>query len=132
MDASEIDKAIVEFGTARARGEYFPRAWADRLSIDDAYRIQLGLIRDRCAQTGQRRIGWKVGLTARAIQQQFGFDDTVVPQMENAILAGHDIILLGERGQDKTRVIRSMVGLLDEWLSGVPGEVFLYYIRRQN
>src|SRR5580692_1837277 len=44
-----------------------------------------------------------------------GFEDTVVPQMENAILAGHDIILLGERGQAKTRVIRSMVGLLNEW-----------------
>ena len=50
-----------------------------------------------------------------------GFDDTVVPQMENAILAGHDIILLGERGQAKTRVIRSMVGLLDEWLPIVAG-----------
>ena len=45
-----------------------------------------------------------------------GFEDTVVPQLENAILAGHDIILLGERGQAKTRVIRSMVGLLDEWM----------------
>jgi magnesium chelatase subunit I len=45
-----------------------------------------------------------------------GFDDTVIPQLENAILAGHDIILLGERGQAKTRVIRALVGLLDEWL----------------
>ena len=45
-----------------------------------------------------------------------GFEDTVLPQMENAVLAGHDIILLGERGQAKTRIIRSMVGLLDEWL----------------
>ncbi len=50
-----------------------------------------------------------------------GFEDTVVPQLENAILAGHDIILLGERGQAKTRVIRSMVGLLDEWLPVVAG-----------
>jgi magnesium chelatase subunit I len=50
-----------------------------------------------------------------------GFEDTVIPQMENAILAGHDIILLGERGQAKTRVIRSMVGLLDEWLPVVEG-----------
>src|ERR1700727_1661449 len=50
-----------------------------------------------------------------------GFEDTVVPQMENALLAGHDIILLGERGQAKTRVIRSMVGLLDEWLPIVAG-----------
>jgi magnesium chelatase subunit I len=45
-----------------------------------------------------------------------GFEDTVLPQLENAVLAGHDMILLGERGQAKTRIIRSMVGLLDEWL----------------
>jgi magnesium chelatase subunit I len=50
-----------------------------------------------------------------------GFEETVVPQLENAVLAGHDIILLGERGQAKTRVIRSLVGLLDEWLPVVEG-----------
>jgi magnesium chelatase subunit I len=50
-----------------------------------------------------------------------GFEDTVIPALENAILAGHDMILLGERGQAKTRVIRSMVGLLDEWLPIVAG-----------
>src|SRR5271167_695254 len=50
-----------------------------------------------------------------------GFDDTVLPQLENAVLAGHDIILLGERGQAKTRVIRALVGLLDEWLPIVEG-----------
>src|SRR6202046_2249948 len=50
-----------------------------------------------------------------------GFDDTVIPQLENAILAGHDVILLGARGQAKTRVIRALVGLLDEWLPIVAG-----------
>src|SRR6202034_2409735 len=45
-----------------------------------------------------------------------GFEDTVLPQLENAVLAGHDVILLGERGQAKTRLIRSLVSLLDEWL----------------
>ena len=45
-----------------------------------------------------------------------GFENTVLPQLENAVLAGHDVILLGERGQAKTRIIRSLVGLLDEWL----------------
>src|SRR6185437_2023773 len=44
-----------------------------------------------------------------------GFDDTVLPQLERALLAGHDLVLLGERGQGKTRLIRSLVGLLDEW-----------------
>ncbi|MGD0391499.1 MAG: sigma 54-interacting transcriptional regulator [Acidimicrobiales bacterium] len=45
-----------------------------------------------------------------------GFENSVLPQLENAVLAGHDVILLGERGQAKTRIIRSLVGLLDEWL----------------
>ena len=50
-----------------------------------------------------------------------GFEDTVIPQLENALLAGHDVILLGERGQAKTRLIRSLVGLLNEWLPIVGG-----------
>ncbi|WP_116999896.1 magnesium chelatase [Desertimonas flava] len=50
-----------------------------------------------------------------------GYDDTVLPQVENALLAGHDIIFLGERGQAKTRVIRSLTGLLDEWMPIVAG-----------
>jgi magnesium chelatase subunit I len=50
-----------------------------------------------------------------------GFDDTVLPQVERALLAGHDIVLLGERGQGKTRLIRTMVQLLDEWTPIVAG-----------
>jgi magnesium chelatase subunit I len=50
-----------------------------------------------------------------------GYEDTVLPQLENALLAGHDIIFLGERGQAKTRMIRSLVELLDEWLPVVAG-----------
>ena len=45
-----------------------------------------------------------------------GFEQTVIPQLENAILAGQDIILLGERGQAKSRLIRSLVSLLDEYV----------------
>jgi magnesium chelatase subunit I len=50
-----------------------------------------------------------------------GYEDTVFPQMANALLAGHDIIVLGERGQAKTRMIRSLVELLDEWMPIVAG-----------
>jgi magnesium chelatase subunit I len=50
-----------------------------------------------------------------------GFDDTVMPQLENALLAGHDVIFLGERGQAKTRIIRSLVELLDEWTPTIAG-----------
>ena len=45
-----------------------------------------------------------------------GYHNTVIPQVENALLAGHDMIMLGERGQAKTRMIRGLVGLLDEWM----------------
>ncbi|GAA3424761.1 sigma 54-interacting transcriptional regulator [Streptosporangium sandarakinum] len=50
-----------------------------------------------------------------------GFDDTVLPQLERALLAGHDLVLLGERGQGKTRLIRTVAGLLDEWTPVVDG-----------
>jgi magnesium chelatase subunit I len=50
-----------------------------------------------------------------------GFDDTVLPHLERALLAGHDLVLLGERGQGKTRLIRTLVGLLDEWTPVVEG-----------
>jgi len=50
-----------------------------------------------------------------------GYENTVLPQLENAILAGHDVIFLGERGQAKTRMIRSLTNLLDEWMPIVAG-----------
>ncbi|MGH8884399.1 MAG: AAA family ATPase [Egibacteraceae bacterium] len=50
-----------------------------------------------------------------------GFDDTVLPALETALLAGHDVILLGERGQAKSRILRSLVSLLDEEVPVVAG-----------
>ncbi len=50
-----------------------------------------------------------------------GYEDTVIPQVENAILAGQDLILLGERGQAKSRMIRALVELLDEEIPIVKG-----------
>jgi len=61
----------------------------------------------------------------RAGQERFpgivGFDQTVLPHVERALLAGHDIILLGERGQGKTRLIRTLGELLDDWSPVVAG-----------
>jgi magnesium chelatase subunit I len=61
----------------------------------------------------------------RAGDQRFtgivGFDGTVIPQLERALLAGHDAMLLGERGQGKTRLIRTLPELLDEWTPVVAG-----------
>ena len=50
-----------------------------------------------------------------------GFDNSVIPQLENAVLAGQDIILLGERGQAKSRLIRSLVTMLDEEIPAIAG-----------
>ncbi|WP_410809620.1 magnesium chelatase [Micromonospora sp. 067-2] len=52
-----------------------------------------------------------------------GYDDSVLPEVERALLAGHDMVLLGERGQGKTRLIRSLGALLDEWTPVLPGSV---------
>ncbi len=50
-----------------------------------------------------------------------GFESTVIPEVERALIAGHDIVLLGERGQGKTRLLRTMAGLLDEWSPVIAG-----------
>src|SRR5215203_7108567 len=50
-----------------------------------------------------------------------GYDDSVVPQVVNAVLSRHNFILLGLRGQAKTRILRAMTSLLDEWLPVIPG-----------
>jgi len=90
MDQSEIAAAAEEFEAAQARGEHFPRAWFDRLTLDDAYRILLARIAHRQRQ-GARRIGWKIGLTATAIQQQLGVHEPVFGCLlaEGLVNSGH-------------------------------------------
>jgi magnesium chelatase subunit I len=50
-----------------------------------------------------------------------GYDETVLPEIENGILAGHHMIFLGERGQAKSRIIRSLAMLLDEYVPTIDG-----------
>jgi magnesium chelatase subunit I len=50
-----------------------------------------------------------------------GYDETVIPEIENAILSGHHMVFLGERGQGKSRIIRSLIGLLDERIPIIQG-----------
>jgi 2-keto-4-pentenoate hydratase len=85
---TEVQDLIDAFWDARERGEHFPRDWFGKLSIDQAYRIQLGLIARRCA-AGEQQIGWKVGLTAPAIQQQFGFHEPVFGCILDTTPSGH-------------------------------------------
>ena len=55
------------------------------------------------------------------VEGVLGYSETVLPDLERAILAGHDLIFLGERGQAKTRIMRSLTGLLDPWIPIVAG-----------
>jgi 2-keto-4-pentenoate hydratase len=86
--AFDEQAATESFWQARQAGEFFPPAWFDRLTIDQAYRIQLGLIARRAA-AGERQIGWKVGLTAKPIQEQFGFHEPVFGCVLEKVASGH-------------------------------------------
>jgi 2-keto-4-pentenoate hydratase len=109
--------AIEEFWTARARGEYFPAQWFDRITLDEAYRIQFGIIARRVA-AGERQIGWKVGLTAQAIQQQFGFHEPVFGCILDSRPSGHtfardELIRPGFEPELCLRVGRALEGDVD-------------------
>src|SRR5919199_417067 len=69
----------------------------------------------------RRNVAARVAAGEPLLPGLVGYDDTVLPQLENALLAGHDVIFLGERGQAKTRIIRSLPALLDEWTPVVAG-----------
>jgi 2-keto-4-pentenoate hydratase len=86
--AIDLAAAVEHFWIARKRGEYFPRAYYDQLTSDDAYRIQLALI-DRRVAAGERQIGWKVGLTSKSIQDQFGFHEPIFACVLETQPSGH-------------------------------------------
>lgn len=56
----------------------------------------------------------KIQRKVKLLPSIIGYDRTVIPQLENAILSKHDFILLGLRGQAKTRILRQLIDLLDE------------------
>ena len=112
--AIDVAEAIEHFWQARQRGEYAPTNYYDRLTIDDAHRIQLGLIGRRVA-AGERQIGWKVGLTAKAIQQQFGFHEPVFGCVLETKPSGHvfapaDLIAPGFENELCMRLGRDLSG----------------------
>ena len=87
----------------------------------------LGALRDTGYRSRSVKTEIRENLLARLRSGQtafpgiVGFDETVLPQLESALLAGHDVVLLGERGQGKTRVMRTIGQLLDEWTPMVEG-----------
>jgi 2-keto-4-pentenoate hydratase len=84
----DLATAIDDFWVARQHGEFFPKAYFDRLAMDEAYRIQLALI-DRRVAAGERHIGWKVGLTAKPIQQQFNWHEPLFACILETQPSGH-------------------------------------------
>ncbi|HUY18453.1 MAG TPA: hypothetical protein VMV15_04425 [Candidatus Binataceae bacterium] len=87
----------------------------------------LGALKSAGYRTAPVRIEMRNNLLKRLTGSErtlpgiIGYDKTVVPEIENAILAGHHMIFLGERGQAKSRIIRSLAGLLDELVPAVKG-----------
>jgi 2-keto-4-pentenoate hydratase len=88
MPSFDAAAAVASFWTARARGEWFPAAWHGKLSNDQAYEVLFGLMARRLAG-GERQIGWKVGLTSRAIQQQFNVHEPVFGCILESQPSGH-------------------------------------------
>lgn len=72
----DLNLAIDSFWEATQQGIYYPPEWKGKLTVDDGYGVQLGLL-EKYVAAGQRHAGWKVGLTAKAIQQQIGFHEPV-------------------------------------------------------
>ena len=97
------------------------------MSTNNALPATIGELRNSGYQSTSVREEIRRNLIAKIRAEEpvfpgiIGFDQTVIPQLENAILAGQDIILLGERGQAKTRLIREMVNLLDEQIPVIAG-----------
>lgn len=111
------DSLIDAFWQARQQGSYLPPAYFSKLSIDQSYHVQLGLIERRCT-AGERQIGWKVGLTAPAIQQQFGFHEPVFGCVLDSKPSGHvfapaELIVPGFENELCMRLRVDLAGTVD-------------------
>jgi 2-keto-4-pentenoate hydratase len=72
----ELESIVDAFWTAARRGVYYPAEWKGKLTPREAYGVQLGFL-DRLVAEGEAHAGWKVGLTARAMQEQWGIYEPV-------------------------------------------------------
>lgn len=71
-----VEQTVAAFWESARRGIYSPPEWRGRLTREDAYRVQLGML-ERYVRAGDRHAGWKVGLTAKAMQAQQGVHEPV-------------------------------------------------------
>lgn len=74
--SEHIQAAIDSIWECQKQGIHYPAEWRGRLGVDEGYRVQLGILAKRL-KGGERHAGWKVGLTARAIQQQVNYHEPV-------------------------------------------------------
>src|SRR5467141_3955128 len=80
-----------------------------------------GHVRETVKQEMRRNLLTRLRSGEQLLAGIVGYDETVLPQLANAIISGHDVIMLGERGQAKSRIMRSLVSLLDEQVPVIAG-----------
>jgi 2-keto-4-pentenoate hydratase len=114
MPEFDLAAAVDSFWASRARGEWFPAAWNDRLNNDQAYQVLFGLMERRLG-AGEHQIGWKVGLTSKAIQQQFNVHEPVFGCILESRPTGHifapaDLIQPGFENELCLRLGQDLIG----------------------
>ena len=80
-----------------------------------------GHVRETVKQEMRRNLIMRLRSGETLLPGIVGYDDTVLPQLANAVISGHDVIMLGERGQAKSRIMRSLVTLLDMQVPAIAG-----------
>src|SRR5487761_1814580 len=80
-----------------------------------------GHVRETVKQEMRRNLIMRLRSGETLLPGIVGYDDTVLPQLANAVISGHDVIMLGERGQAKSRIMRSLVTLLDPTVPVIAG-----------
>ena len=85
MAAPDMQAIIDAFWKRRQEGVFYPPEWEDKLTVDEAYPVQLGILDHRVA-AGERHVGWKVGLTSLAMQEQFRVHEPAFGYLVDAAL----------------------------------------------
>src|SRR3989475_12329236 len=80
-----------------------------------------GHVRETVKQEMRRNLLTRLRSGESLLPGIVGYDETVLPQLANAVISGHDVIMLGERGQAKSRIIGSLVALLDPLVPAIAG-----------
>jgi 2-keto-4-pentenoate hydratase len=83
-------QCIQEIWESHQRGDYFPKAWRGKLTLDEAYRVQLGLLDRKIAQD-ERQVGWKVGMMSKAMRELLGGKEPIFGYLlqSGRIQSGH-------------------------------------------